>query len=154
MISPMKRTLTVWADIPYVRLSSSSTPLTVLQIELQLQQGAYYTMFMSDSRGFGSGGSSEIQVVGASSNTSCLNTISVNATNPDFSFSPAGRARECLKGFDLTWNSSPTDQPYNMSIIPLDQAFYPYEVELANGGYDADWRVNMTAGTRFTVMMK
>jgi len=111
-------------------------------------------MFMSDGRGFGFGGSSEIQVVGASSQTSCLNTISANATNSQFSFSPAGRARECLKGFDITWNGGQQDAPYNMSVIPLDQAFYPYEVKLDDGGYDGDWQVNMTAGTRFTVMMK
>jgi hypothetical protein len=111
-------------------------------------------MFMSSGEGFGTGGSSEIQVVGASSQTQCLNTISANATDQQFSFSPAGRARECLKGFDITWNGGAQDGPYNMSVVPLDQAFYPYEVGLSNGGYDANWRVNMTAGTRFTVMMK
>ena len=41
-----------------------------------------------------------------------------------------------------------------MSVIPLDQAFYPYEVSLNGEGYDGDWQVNMTAGTRFTIMMK
>lgn len=41
-----------------------------------------------------------------------------------------------------------------MSIIPLDQGFYPYEVELANDGWDGDWQVNMTTGTRFTLMLK
>lgn len=93
-------------------------------------------------------------MVGASYVTSCLNTISANATNQQFSFSPAGRARQCLKGFDVSWGASPQDQPYNMSVIPLDQGFYPYEVDLANGGFDGDWQVNMTAGTRFTIMLK
>jgi hypothetical protein len=86
-------------------------------------------MFMSDGRGFGYGGSSEIQVVGPSPRTSCLNTISANATSSQFSFSPAGRARECLKGFDITWNGGEQDGPFNMSVIPLDQAFYPYTIE-------------------------
>ena len=109
---------------------------------------------MSDARGFGSGGSAEVSVVAASYVTSCLNTISANQTSQQFSFTPAGRARQCLKGFDIDWNASPQDTPYNMSIIPLDQGFYPFEVELANGGWDGDWQVNMTAGTRFTVMLK
>lgn len=101
------------------------------------------------------GGSSEVQVVGAGNVTSCLNTISANATTQTFNFSPAGRARQCLKGFDVSWNNvNPADQPYNMSVVPLDQGFYPYEVELANGGFDGDWQVNMTTGTRFTLMLK
>lgn len=41
-----------------------------------------------------------------------------------------------------------------MSVIPMDQGFYPYDVELAAGGWDGDWQVNMTAGTRFTLMLK
>lgn len=112
-------------------------------------------MFMNDGQGFGSGGSAEIQIVGASGQTSCLDTASSNRSTQDFSFAVAGQAMQCTDGFDLQWTGGTNLEPYNLSVIPLDQGFYPFGVPLEGGdGWDNGWKVNMTAGTRFTVMMK
>lgn len=60
-----------------------------------------------------------------------------------------------MSGLDLSWTGGTDGQPYNFSVIPLDQSFFPYDVPLDNtNSYESNWVVNMTTGTRFTIMMK
>ena len=102
-----------------------------------------------------SGGSSEVQAVASSNSTSCLNTAAQNSTARDFSFDVSGTAAQCASGFELKWTGLTVDGPYNFTVIPLDQGLFPYDVLLDTElSYESDWTMNMTGGTRFTVMMK
>lgn len=127
-------------------------------------------MLMSDARGIGSGtfnpsifrhllmdlgGTSALQIVSSSPNTACLNTASRNQTSKAFSYSVAGKAQQCSPGFELQWDGSPDQSPYNFTVIPLTQSYYPFDVVIdEKSGYSSDWVLNMTSGTRFTVLMK
>jgi hypothetical protein len=146
------------------------------QIQLQLNSGTNYIVVMSDAFGLGSGefpffpcslpnallraesragGASEIQQVAGSQSTACLNTASKNQTASQFSWSVSGQAKQCQTGFDVIWSATTADEPYNYTVLPLDQGFYPFDVALpSDGDYDSSWKLNLTAGTRFTVVMK
>ncbi|ORY35776.1 hypothetical protein BCR39DRAFT_568458 [Naematelia encephala] len=131
------------------------------EVLLQLPESQDYVVFMSDGHGLGTGedafrvilttgGLSEIQTVSASADSSCLNTASQNTTAQTFYFTVAGSAQQCMSGFELAWNLTAS----NFTVIPLDQKFDPYDVSLTtavNNQYD--WLVNLTSGSRFTIMM-
>ena len=125
--------------------------LLTTQIQLQLGQGTPYAVLAGDGNGPFSGGSAEIQIVGASNRTACLNTVAKNATGQEFSFSVSGKASQCQDGFDIAYTGVNAD-PYNFTVVPLDQSIFPFDVPVSNGFLD--WTVNMTTGTRFTIMMK
>ncbi|KAK8861638.1 hypothetical protein IAR55_002461 [Kwoniella newhampshirensis] len=123
-------------------------------ISLQLNTEQNYVVFMSDGNGMGTGGSSEIQSVQPSSNTTCLSSASSNSTSLDFTFTVSGVATQCQRGFEMSWTGGREDGPYNFTVIPLDQSFNPYDVTLENDvPYMSDWKLNMTAGSRFTIVM-
>lgn len=153
------------------------------QIQLQLNQGTNYVMLMSDGRGMGSGayrvmkpsgyctgpnskpssgtithvtgGTSNTQIVSSSRVTECLNTASSNQTDKEFGFSVAGVARQCETGFELSWDGTGQNAPYNFTVVPLQQGYYPFDVPISEStGWTRDWTVNMTQGMRFTVVMK
>lgn len=140
-------------------------------ISLQLRQGSTYVVFMGDANGVGTGaallclrqrvelicvgGTSEVQIVQASGSTECLNTAAANQTDNAFSFSVSGVAQQCETGFALAWNGARADGPYNATVIPLDQQWMPYDVTFDQTEYyEANWKLNLTTGSRFTVMMK
>jgi hypothetical protein len=110
---------------------------------------------MSDAEGTGTGGSSEIVRVLVSNKTDCLYTANQNSTSLDFTFTISGIAEQCERGFEMSWSGGREYGPYNFTVIPLDQSFRPYDVELEKGVTSmSDWKLNMTSGTRFTIMMK
>ena len=87
----------------------------------------------------------------------CVGSAPANQTGIEFSFQLAGQDEQCMAGFDLDWSAgSSQDGPYNFTVIPLDQSFMPYDVPLSSRGpeEESDWKLNLTAGSRFTVMMK
>jgi len=101
------------------------------------------------------GGSSQVRRVQVSDQTDCLYTAQQNQTSLDFTFSLSGVAEQCERGFEMAWSGGREDGPYNFTVIPLDQSFYPFDVELEDGVRSmSDWTLNLTAGTRFTIMMK
>jgi len=101
------------------------------------------------------GGSSQIRRVQVSNLTDCLYTAQQNQTSLDFTFSLSGVAEQCERGFEMAWSGGREDGPYNFTVIPLDQSFRPYDVPLEDGVRSmSDWTLNMTAGARFTIMMK
>jgi hypothetical protein len=60
-----------------------------------------------------------------------------------------------MTGFATSWTASTADEPYNYTVLPLDQGFFPFEVPLSTSrNYDGDWQLNLTTGTRFTIAMK
>ncbi|RSH89934.1 hypothetical protein EHS25_001920 [Saitozyma podzolica] len=119
-------------------------------VQLQLDSGTNYIVAMSDAFG----GVSEIQQVAGFQSTACLNTASRNQTASQFSWSVSGQANQCETGFDVTWSATAGDEPYNFTVLPLDQGFYPFDVALPTDlDYESSWRLNLTAGTRFTIVM-
>ncbi|WVQ78809.1 hypothetical protein IAT38_000900 [Cryptococcus sp. DSM 104549] len=121
---------------------------------LQVQTDYKYVVMMSDGYGLGSGGTSEIQTVKASSNSTCLNTAYQNSTSLDFTFTVSGQAQQCQRGFEMSWTGGREYGPYNFTVIPLDQGFIPFDVTLENDvTYQSDWVMNLANGTRFTIVM-
>ncbi|KAK4690066.1 CDP-diacylglycerol---serine O-phosphatidyltransferase, partial [Tremellales sp. Uapishka_1] len=139
-------------DIPSSAQNSSSGQGSY-PIELQLSADQNYVVVLSDATGFGSGGSSEIQATQTSNSTACLSTQSSNQTSLDFTFSVAGIAEQCQRGLELTWSGGEEDGPYNMTVVPCDQGFFPFDVVLdTTQRYETDWVMNMTSGSRFTLV--
>lgn len=55
----------------------------------------------------------------------------------------------------MTWSATASDEPYNFTVLPLDQSFYPFDVALPTDiDYESSWKLNLTAGTRFTIVLK
>ncbi|WVQ74716.1 hypothetical protein IAR50_004320 [Cryptococcus sp. DSM 104548] len=135
-------------------------------IQLQVSDGYVYTIMMNDANGLGtaSGGTSEATIVQpflSSSNTTalasqapCLKTASQNSTSLDFTFAIAGQTVQCADGLEIQWTGGAEMAPYNITIIPMDQRYLPWDITLERGtSWANQFLVNMTAGTRFTMMM-
>ncbi|WVQ74718.1 hypothetical protein IAR50_004322 [Cryptococcus sp. DSM 104548] len=131
-------------------------------IQLQVGNGYVYTVMMNDANGIGTGGTSEAAVVQpintttspSPSPTSCLRTAALNTTSLDFTFNLAGSCSQCAPGLEMSWTGGSEMEPYNYTLIPLDQGFLPWTVTIPEGETWRDyWRVNMTSGTRFTMIM-
>ncbi|ODN86594.1 hypothetical protein L198_07289 [Cryptococcus wingfieldii CBS 7118] len=135
-------------------------------ILLQVSDGYAYTIMMSDANGIASGGTSEASIVqpmlsSPNSNTTllssqapCLRNASENSTSLDFTFSVSGQVAQCATGLEVEWTGGKEMEPYNISVIPMDQGFSPWEIVMEKGTSWANrFLVNMTAGSRFTLMM-
>ncbi|TYJ52081.1 hypothetical protein B9479_007316 [Cryptococcus floricola] len=120
---------------------------------------------MSDANGMGTGGTSEASIVQPmlsnttnttvlSSQAPCLRTASTNVTSLDFTFWLAGTTVQCAKGLEVQWSGGKEMEPYNITVVPLDQRYLPWDIRLASGvSWANQFVMNMTAGTRFTLMM-
>ncbi|ODO04489.1 hypothetical protein I350_05092 [Cryptococcus amylolentus CBS 6273] len=120
---------------------------------------------MSDANGMGTGGTSEASIVQPmlsnttnttllSSQAPCLRTASENVTSLDFTFWLAGTTVQCAKGLEVQWSGGKEMEPYNITVVPLDQRYLPWDISLATGvSWGNQFVMNMTAGTRFTLMM-
>lgn len=101
------------------------------------------------------GGSSVIQIT-QSGSSSCELSGTSNHTAPAFSFNASGEVNQCGDDFHLDWDYSEDSEPYNVSIVPLDQSFRTFSVRMndrTNSG-SINWVVNLQAGIKFTVMFK
>lgn len=131
-------------------------PSLTRQIPLQLASGTQYTVFAQDDDGYFTGiNPVEIQTVGLGSDSSCLTDV-VTHTH-DFTFAVSGRTDQCDNKLELSWQDNLGIGPYNFTILPLDTSTNPFDVRLRGGGTttgETGWVMNMTAGTRFTIMMK
>ena len=79
------------------------------------------------------------------------------AAKKDFDFQVYGQIVECANTFQVTWTTTVGIAPYWCSIIPLDGTYSPWDVMLAEKdslASSSNWVVNMTTGTRFTVVMQ
>lgn len=101
------------------------------------------------------GGSSVIQVTG-SGLSSCATSLSSNHTTQSFSFNASGEINQCGDDFHLDWDYSEDMEPYNVSIVPLDQSFRAFSVRMddASSLGSINWVVNLQAGIKFTLMFK
>ena len=99
-----------------------------------------------------------LQIVQPSSNTSCFPGAA--PVKKDFDFQVYGDVAQCQQTFGIAWTTSPGLAPYTCTIVPLDASYNPWQVLLTDnsdgGSSNASqlWQVNMTSGTRFTIMMK
>ncbi|GFZ49910.1 hypothetical protein JCM24511_07313 [Saitozyma sp. JCM 24511] len=123
-------------------------------IQVQLNSGTNYIVVMSDAFGLAPGGVSEVQQVAGSQSAACLNTASKNQTASQFFWSVSGQENQCHTGFDFIWSATTVDEPYNYTVLPLDRGFYPFDVALpTDHDYEFSSILNLTAGTRFTIVM-
>lgn len=96
-----------------------------------------------------------IQTVNPSNNTLCLASKSANQSSLDFTFTVSGQAKQCQAGFETSWTGGQEDGPYNMTVVPLDASFYPFDVPLDETlRHQSSWVVNVTKGSKFTLSMK
>ncbi|WWC60387.1 uncharacterized protein I303_102959 [Kwoniella dejecticola CBS 10117] len=123
------------------------------QIELQLAAGVNYVVVVSDGNGIGTGGSSEIQTVQSSNDTSCLTYANSRSVSLDFTFTVSGQAVQCERGFETSWSGGSEYGPYNFTTIAMDQSFIPYDVPMEKGvTSQSDWLLDMPAQSRFIIM--
>jgi hypothetical protein len=142
------------------------------QIPLQIPAGTAYTVFMVDSSGYFSTYSrplplpnrtdlvaglnpTEIQMAGSGPNSACLD--SVLAHSKDFTFTVSGSTAMCESNFQISYVDTLGNGPHNFTVLPLDASTGPWDQPLVGGAsYDgpSSWNVNMTTGTRFTIMLK
>lgn len=119
----------------------------------QFAEDTPYVVYMSDANGDGTGGSSVVAVTG-SGPSSCELTSSTNHTTQYFSFNASGEVNQCGDDFHLDWDYAEDMEPYNVSIVPLDQSFRTFSVRMndASNQGSINWVVNLQAGIKFTVM--
>ncbi|WVW80231.1 hypothetical protein I302_102209 [Kwoniella bestiolae CBS 10118] len=124
------------------------------EILLQLAAGVNYVVVMSDANGLATGGSSEVQTVQPSNDTSCLTWAGSRSESLDFTFTVSGQAVQCQRGFELSWSGGLEYGPYNFTVIAMDQSFNAYDVTLEKGvTSQSDWVLDIPAKSRFIVMM-
>jgi hypothetical protein len=90
-----------------------------------------------------------------SSDNSCF--AAASPAKKDFDFQVYGSVTQCDRSFGVTWTTTVGTSPYGCTIVPLDTSYNPWDVALTEPGSlddSAIWRVNMTSGTRFTVIMQ
>lgn len=94
-------------------------------------------------------------MAGLGSNSDCF--TDVIAHSQDFTFTVAGSTSMCERDFEISWLDQVGTGPYNFTVLPLDSSSNPWDETLSGGGTTtgaSEWAVNMTTGTRFTIMMK
>ncbi|RSH94454.1 hypothetical protein EHS25_004257 [Saitozyma podzolica] len=119
--------------------------------QVQFSYGSHYAMLFSDEAGFGSGGVSPLQTVEGGP-SSCMTNAHFNYTDKLFNFNVSGSTGECDGNFRVTWDGGAQQGPYNFSVIPLDGSYQSFIVPVDSSLQYYDWKVNMSAGTYFTVM--
>lgn len=157
---PFQAIITPALQMPFVyKIPDSSfnvsTNTGLYKIQLQLASGIQYVLWMSDSTGVGTGGSTPVLTVQGYSDSGCLQTAGYNATTLDFSFqTDADNPIQCEPSVKLDWTSTYRAQaaPYNMTVISADQSFDPYDVNFGNTS-SVDWSPNIAAGKSFLLMM-
>ena len=96
-----------------------------------------------------------IQVVQPSNSSDCLQAAT--PAGDDFQFQAYGSAEECAQSFGITWTETAGVGPWYFTVVPVDGSYTPWNVLMADAGSTTTnvfWQVNMTTGTRFTLVMK
>lgn len=97
----------------------------------------------------------EVQMVGSGATSNCLENVLSHSK--DFTFTVAGSTAMCEDDFLISWQDTLGNGPHNFTVLPLDSSTGPWDQPLTGGGTTtgaSGWNVNMTTGTRFTIMMK
>lgn len=94
-------------------------------------------------------------MVGSGPNSDCLEDVL--AHTKDFTFTVSGTTAMCEDDFQISYQDTLGNGPHNFTVLPLDSSTGPWDQPLLGGqSYTgpSNWVVNMTTGTRFTIMMK
>ncbi|WVQ75464.1 hypothetical protein IAR50_005089 [Cryptococcus sp. DSM 104548] len=114
---------------------------------LDQPSGLDFVLAMSDSTGFGSGGSTSVLTVGSSDNTSCLpSTIDADFY---FSLNPDSNPSSCST-MSISWPSNTTDPTNLYGIVPHGSA---WRIPIDESGTSYDWTVDIASGTQFLLLM-
>lgn len=105
-----------------------------------------FAAIMSDSTGFGTGGTSPLLTVQSSNSSSCLSTT---PSAPEFYFFLSSPTLTQCSPVHISWDT-PSAPPVTVyGIIPRGQSFDLNAASRANGGRGFDWTVNVRSGTQF-----
>lgn len=97
-------------------------------------------------------GPTEIQTVGTSSDSTCMSGLIV--ASQEFYFNVGGEAAQC-QNLQIYYSDSIGVGPYSLTVIPLDASYHPYDVVIGtNNPLAYNFGMQLTTGTRFTVMLK
>ncbi|EJU01221.1 hypothetical protein DACRYDRAFT_116996 [Dacryopinax primogenitus] len=129
-------------SLPSTSFSSSTNRGNYTLPQLELDPGASFLLTMSDSTGFGTGGTSALLVTGASTTGTSCSTVGPNL-GFEF-FLQSGGASQC-KSFQISWDSNATRPVDIWGLIPLGQTFHL----IGATGTSVDWTVNIATGTSF-----
>ncbi|CUA68122.1 hypothetical protein RSOLAG22IIIB_03361 [Rhizoctonia solani] len=114
----------------------SSTNLT-----LRFPENSRFVAVMSDSTGFGTGGTSSIHTVGSGS-SGCLSSTTSQA---DFyMYTDSDTPSQC-GSYIISWDAGVTSPVHIYGIIPGGQSF---QVNTPSSGTSYDWTTNVRAGTQ------
>ncbi|KDN48955.1 hypothetical protein RSAG8_02308, partial [Rhizoctonia solani AG-8 WAC10335] len=131
-VTPEIRSI-VSIGIPAGQLSTNLT--------LRFPENSRFVAVMSDSTGFGTGGTSLIHTVG-SGPSDCLSTTTSQA---DFyMYTDSDTPSQC-GSYPISWDAGVTSPVHIYGIIPGGQSF---QVNTPSSGTSYDWTANVRAGTQ------
>ncbi|KAL5534289.1 hypothetical protein ACEPAG_751 [Sanghuangporus baumii] len=132
-------------SIPDSAIDSSSGNGS-FSFQLTLPPGREVLLTMSDSTGFGSGGTSDVLIVGSSVSGSSCNTTE---PSPDFVFDANSALQQC-RAFTFSGYSEAVQPVRILGLIPLGQSF---ELDPPTGSSSFDWIANVPNGTSIVFIM-
>ncbi|WVF65633.1 hypothetical protein IAT40_000364 [Kwoniella sp. CBS 6097] len=115
--------------------------------ELEEPTGLEFLVAMSDSNGFGTGGTTSVLTVGSSTDSSCL----PGSLNYDFFFSlnPDSNPTAC-SSMSISWPDNATEPVGLYGLIPHGSA-WSIPIEQSSTSYN--WQVDIQSETRFLLFM-
>ncbi|KAF9239894.1 hypothetical protein BU15DRAFT_46185 [Melanogaster broomeanus] len=138
--------------IVYQEFSGNSSSVT---FQLKYPTNSQFVTVVSDSTGFGTGGTSVVAIVMDSSDSSCYNAT--QNVSPDFPFNiyPTNQVVQCSPS-RLWWNSSQVQgSPNFQGVIPGGQSFtipVGQITQVANEGTGFNWTPSVRAGSTLIIV--
>ncbi|WVW79265.1 hypothetical protein I302_101232 [Kwoniella bestiolae CBS 10118] len=130
-------------------IENITIPAGSTEHSFQLQQpaGLDFLVTMSDSQGFGTGGTTSVLTVGSSSDSSCI----PSSLNYDFTFaiSPDSNPSSC-SSMSVTWLENATEPVSLFGLIPHGTAF---QIPIDQNSNSYDWTVDIRENTQFLLFM-
>ncbi|WVQ63972.1 uncharacterized protein L199_002130 [Kwoniella botswanensis] len=130
--------------IENITIPSGSTEYS---FQLQQPAGLDFLVTMSDSQGFGTGGTTSVLTVGSSDDSSCV----PSSLNYDFTFaiSPDSNPTSC-SSMSITWLENATEPVSLFGLIPHGTAF---QIPIDQSSTSYDWTVDIKENTQFLLFM-
>lgn len=113
---------------------------------LFLADDCRFVAVVSDSTGFGTGGTSPVLTVGSSNSSACLPTT---PSEPQFFLYLSPTTPTQCSPITISWDTPRTPPVTIRGIIPQGQSFDLNASNHVNGGSSFDWTVNVRSGTPF-----
>ncbi|WVQ93283.1 hypothetical protein IAU59_000350 [Kwoniella sp. CBS 9459] len=115
--------------------------------KLEQPTGLEFLVAMSDSNGFGTGGTTSVLTVGSSTDSSCL----PSSLNYDFFFSlnPDSNPASC-SSMGISWPDNATEPVGLYGLIPHGSA---WSIPIDQSSTSYNWQVDIASETRFLLFM-